>query len=104
LGIQLLDWAVAALTFVLAAGVVRLVIRIALGRMQALAGRTRTGVDDAVARVLRATRGLFVLLVALWAASETLPLVPAVEMGLRRTLVIGMLVQAALWANAALGF
>ena len=53
-------------------------------------------------RTLRSTKTLFLLLVGFWLASETVTVSPGTEQGIEAMLVIGLLVQGAFWANAAL--
>lgn len=97
-------WALAGAVFVLSALAARLAVKLALLRVGALARRTRTEVDDLLAEMLRKTGSFFVLLIAFFMASETLVLSPALEGRLESLLVIGLLVQVALWGSAVVGF
>jgi small-conductance mechanosensitive channel len=94
-----LRWGAAAALFVLGALAGRLAVRLALLRIESLARRTRTDLDDLVAQLLRKTRTLFVLLVAFWVASESLELTDQLERGIESVVVIGLLVQAAFWGS-----
>jgi len=76
--------------------------RLALNRLEALARRTATDLDDLVATLLQRTKFLFVLLVGVWAGSLSLTLSPTVSSWIRSILVVGFLLQAALWASGVL--
>lgn len=98
-GNTLTSWTVAAVV-ALAVGVgLRLVARIVVSRMRALADRTSTNLDDLLVDLLGRTKGLFVVLVAVWAASLTLDLSTAVQGRIRALLVLGFLLQAGIWAS-----
>ncbi len=104
MGITALDWAIAAVVFLLAIGVARLVITVVIARLEALAGRTETDLDDLIVRLVRGTRTLFLLLIAVWLASQSLDVSQGVADGIRTALIIGLLVQAALWGSAGIGY
>ncbi len=76
---------------------VRLLVRVLLNRMRALAAKTETDVDDLVTELLDKTKGLFVGLVAVYAGARYLNLPPDVDVLLARLLVLGFLIQGALW-------
>jgi small-conductance mechanosensitive channel len=97
-------WALAALVLLLTWTAARLAIKVVLHRLESLARRTETGIDDLLAEMLRKTRTLFILLVAGWAASETLALPAALDRGIELVLVVGILVQAAFWGTGIVGY
>ena len=104
LGNTVIDWIVAVGVAAAAWLGVRLLLRIALGRMKALAARTETDVDDLVTELLDRTKVLFVALVALWAGARYLALDSDVDVFMSRLLVLGLLVQGALWANGIVNY
>ena len=104
LGISALDWLIAAGVFVIAVAVARIALSVLLGRADALARRTSTDLDDLVVRLLRSTKMLFLLLIGVWLAAQTLPLSPGLDLGIRSVLVVGVLIQGALWASAVVGY
>ena len=69
-----------------------------------LTKRTRTEVDDFGIELLRKTKGLFIVLFAVWVGSFSLTLSPANDAWLRRALGIGLLVQGALWATGVVNY
>lgn len=77
----------------------RLVVRIIASRFQALAGRTATDLDDLIVGLVLRTKGLVILLVAVWAASLTLDLSITVQGRIRSLLVLGILIQAGIWGT-----
>jgi small-conductance mechanosensitive channel len=104
LGMSAVDWIVALAVFAGAAGVARIAVTVVLVRAERIAQRTRTDLDDLIVRLLRSTRTLFLLLVAAWLASETMPLTQATDAGMETAVVIGLLIQCALWGVAAVGY
>jgi small-conductance mechanosensitive channel len=104
LGNTPLRWGLAAVVFLLSVMAARLAVRLMLLRIESLARRTSSGIDDLIAQLLGKTRTLFVLLVAFWAGSETLVLSEALDGGIERVLVIGILVQAAFWGTGVVGY
>jgi len=78
--------------------------RIVVDRLSALAARTSTELDDLAMELLEKTKFLFVLLVGVWAGSLTLTLSPGVDRGIRSLLVVGLLLQAALWITGVVNF
>lgn len=84
--------------------VLRVVIRVGLSRLKKIAERTENDLDDLATQLLDRTKVLFVLLVGLWSGSLYLTLPPDFDSGLRHVLVIGLLIQAALWANGFVNY
>lgn len=80
------------------------VIRIALSRLKKIAERTENDLDDLAAQLLDRTKGLFVLLVGLWSGSLYLTLPDVMDAALRHVLVIGLLIQGALWATGFVNY
>jgi small-conductance mechanosensitive channel len=101
LGNDPLRWGLAALVFLFSALMARAALRIALRRVEALAQRTHNGIDDMVAQTLGQTKTPFLLLVALWLGSRMLTLPEPVDRGIERFLVIGVLIQFALFGTGA---
>jgi len=83
---------------------IRIVEKTALSRLSRLATRTATGVDDIFAHVLGRTRAPLVIVVAVFVASLSLALDPALQQVLQRAAVIALVVQGGLWASAAVAF
>ncbi len=98
LGSSLLNWTVAALVLTVAHPLLRLLLSILAGRLEALARRTPGRVDELAASLLRRTKGPVLFIVALWVASLTLSPEWAVRMWL--VVQVAVLVQIALWASA----
>ncbi len=95
----LTQWA-AALGLALVAGLgLRILASVLIRRLEGLSKRTKTDLDDLAIELLRKTRGLFVLLVAFWFGSIFLSLNPTLDSWIRTILVVGLLIQGALWAT-----
>jgi len=73
-------------------------------RLEKLSGHTRTDLDNLVVELLHKTKGLFILLLAIWAGSLLLTLDATAEVWLHRVLGVGLLIQAALWATGVVNF
>jgi len=99
-----IDWLVALAIAVGTHVVLRLTVSIVLSRLKAFASRTQTDVDDLIAELLEKTKFIFIALIALWAGSLYLTLPPAWDRGLENILVIGVLLQAAYWANGLVSY
>jgi small-conductance mechanosensitive channel len=87
-----------ALAVVLVVGL-RLVHRLLKRRLAAIAGRTRTDLDNALAEVIEATHSWLFVLVGLSAGSLLLNLPEATHLVLRTALIIGLWIQGGLWGN-----
>lgn len=98
-GNTLLDWGTAlalALALTLAFGLVK---RLIARRLARYALRTQTILDDVTAEVLGRTPLLAIAIVSAYLASLTLTLPAPVSLALSRTLVITLLMQAAIWVH-----
>ncbi|UCF67237.1 MAG: mechanosensitive ion channel family protein [Acidobacteriota bacterium] len=70
-------------------------------RFQKLAEKTSTRIDDGIADLVSRTRGFFLLLVGLYAGSRFVTLGGSALQATRIVLVLGITLQAALWAQRA---
>jgi small-conductance mechanosensitive channel len=104
LGNSVRDWLIGLGVAVLVQILTYLLLRITLGRLRRFARRTETDVDDLIAELLDKTKGGFIAIVSLWAGSLYLSLPVSWDSGLRRVLVIGLLLQGAYWANALINY
>ena len=97
------SWALAlAIALVVAAGLA-IVTSFTVRRLQSLAGRTANRLDDLVAAVLSRTRRFFLFAVALVAGAQVL-LLPERARDIIQALAFGaLLLQLAIWGNAAIG-
>ncbi len=82
--------------------VLRLLIRIGHRRIAVFAERTKTALDDVVSAVLGSTKTVFLLLFAAFFASLTVDLSQQVRGVVAGVAVLALLVQAGIWASAAL--
>ena len=93
-------WAIAA---GVAVGLV-LALRIAMagvaGQLKKLASHTDNDADDLVGDLLDKTKLLFILIIAAWGGSNALVLTDRAAEIVRSVLVLGLLIQAGLWASA----
>jgi small-conductance mechanosensitive channel len=73
-------------------------------RWSVIAARTDNWVDDLVVDIIQRTKSWFVVLVAVVIAVQMLSLTPGARTALRSALVIGALVQVAIWGNGIISF
>ncbi|HET7038320.1 MAG TPA: mechanosensitive ion channel family protein, partial [Gemmatimonadales bacterium] len=95
-------WIVALALGAGTAVVLRVVTRVAVRRLGAMAQRTETYWDDVLTGVLRATSGLFLTIVALLVMVTVLDLPADWEVTLRRVSAVALVIQGGLWATAGL--
>jgi small-conductance mechanosensitive channel len=103
-GDPILAWITAAAVSVGATLVFLLVKRIVAVRLDSLARRTATAVDDAVVALFRKTKWWFLALVAVWIGSSALTLSDSEAVFLRRLVTVGFLVQAGVWVVSGFVF
>jgi len=109
LAYRLLDLPVERWLVGLGIGVVVLAIlvllkRVVLHRLERMAARTNTTLDDAAVAALAGTRRWFLVLVALVAGGLSLGLPDHVRSGAHSLLAIGFIVQGGLWGHALLRY
>lgn len=78
--------------------------RFVLSRLAGFARGTRTVIDDVLIHALGRTKASLAVLVAVFFASLVLTLDPQIELVLRRTAVVALILQGGLWATAAVAF
>jgi small-conductance mechanosensitive channel len=84
--------------------VLRLLKAMLVGRLAALAGRTRTTWDDIFVAALRKTKTIFLILVALFVAGAFFVPGGWVREVLSAAVVLGLIIQGGVWVNAAIAF
>ena len=82
----------------------RLLASIVIRHLEGLAELTRTELDDLAIELLKKTKGLFIILLAVWLGSTFLALSSTNAAWLRRGLGVGLLVQGALWATGFVNY
>jgi small-conductance mechanosensitive channel len=99
LGNPLADWLIALAITLASAVALLLAQRFLVLRFAAYSHTTETFVDDVLAECLAATRGLFLVVIALYAGVQYLTLPAKAARIIDAAAVIALLVQVALWAN-----
>ncbi len=95
------DWLIALAVSVIVFMVLGIVIRVGISRLTVLSKDTITIWDDAVTDALSHTRGLFVLIIALFAGSLYLVFPERVRTAIISVTYIALIVQGGLWVNSA---
>jgi small-conductance mechanosensitive channel len=104
LGNSLRAWLVAGVAFIVALAVLLLVRRLLTSRLQALARRTTTAVDDLGLELARRTRTYFVVALAITIGLRFLVLPDRIADALDKAVALVVLIQAAFWGTAAIAF
>ncbi|MFC1660891.1 mechanosensitive ion channel family protein [Gemmatimonadota bacterium] len=78
--------------------------RILIRRLERLSNSTKTDLDDLLTELLKKTKVLFILLLAVWIGSLYLDFSPEIDIWIRRFLVVGLLVQGAFWGTAFVNY
>ncbi len=84
--------------------VLRLVKRVVIARIGALAKKTENKLDDLVIHALRQTKSLALAIVSIWAGATVLELPEDVRPILRLIAMIAFIVQAGIWLSSGLMF
>jgi small-conductance mechanosensitive channel len=93
-------WTIAAGVAIGLVFTLRIVLAVAARQVRKLASRTATDLDDLVAGLLDKTKLLFIVIVAVWGGSYALTISDRGAQTVRALLVLGLLVQAGVWATA----
>ena len=103
-GNPLSRWLFAINVLALFIAVLYLVRRVLLRRLENFAARTTTGLDDFAVRLLRRTKFLVVLVVAVATTSYSLTLRERVHDRLEAAAVVALAIQAAIWGSELVTF
>jgi small-conductance mechanosensitive channel len=104
LGNSLQTWLIALAVALGTLAVLGLARRVLERRLNSLAARTGTDIDDLAVDLVRMTRLFFPLFIALYIGSRLLAMTPTVDRVVGGAMVIALLVQFALWGNAVISF
>ena len=80
----------------------RLVQQVLIVRIQRIAQKTHTVIDDVVIGALRKTKLLYLLVVSVFAGSLWVTLEPSVRLAILQTVIIATLIQGGIWVSAGL--
>ena len=97
-------WAVAVAIFLAVATALRIARGVLVRRLEKVAARTATQLDDLVVDLARRTRVYFMLALGLLAGAMALVLPVQVYRGLRAVAIVATLLQLARWGNGAITF
>ena len=103
-GNSLTSWATALAIVLVVAVLLGALKRLVLGRITRLADRTPTTVDNVAIRLLRGTRLVFLVLVAIAVVFLVVDVTDPLRRTLRWIAIVAVLVQIANWGNAAIGY
>lgn len=98
------SWLIALSVAVTIAVVLRIVQALGVRYLARLAARTETTWDDAFVELLRHTKGLFLLIIALFAGALLLTLPEHVRGITKAVTVVALFIQAGIWLNSVILF
>ena len=98
-GNSLLDWSYAIVSAILIFSVLSLIKLAAVKRLDVLAKKTKTHIDDVFVAMLTSTKRLFLMIVAAYLSSHLVELKPTIAVNLMRVLIVATLVQLAFWGD-----
>ncbi len=99
LGSSVLNWGIAILAGFLTLVMVRLAVRVAAGRLEAIGARTSTEGMQLAGSLLREVKGPVLVVIAIWVGSLFLALTPIWDRRLGILVGVTLLIQFALWAT-----
>lgn len=103
-GNSILRWTIAAGVALLVFVATKVVLGFVARRIERSASRSAAQWDDVLAKILRATRWLFLLIVALYVGTLLLTLPEHVRGICESVVIVALVLQAALWGNVLLTF
>lgn len=103
-GSSMTSWATTLAIVLVVALLLSALKRLVLGRITRLAERTPTSLDNVAVRLLRGTRFVFLVLVAIAIVFLVIDVADPLRRLLRWIAIVAVLVQIANWGNAAIGY
>ncbi len=101
-GNEIQAWLIAAAVTIGTMIVLRLIEQVLIGRIEALARRTQTSIDDAVIGALRKTKLIYLFIVSVFVGSVWLSLPDDVRSIFARVTIVATILQAGIWLSTAL--
>jgi len=103
-GNSLAQWAVTLFVVLLTLVGLLIIRNIIITRLKALASRTKTQIDDIILNLLRSTRFIVLLVLAVYTGSLFLTLPEKLSEILKIIVVLSLIFQAALWGNSLINW
>lgn len=103
-GNSLMEWLIALGILVGTLLILKVVQKITVHRAGKFAEGTKTEIDDLVVEIIGKTRFFFLFVVALYACSHSLALSEKASRLVQTILVLGTLLQTAIWGNTVISF
>jgi small-conductance mechanosensitive channel len=104
-GNTVLGWCVAVVTFTVAYFGISIILKYISRKLDALAERTQTDLDDLIVGLLKVrTKKLFIVVLALYAASQVLTLTLKAGTIIKATAFLALVIQAGIWGNGIVNF
>ena len=104
LGNMLQDWLIAVFILVVVFSILKIVQRVAVGKLERLAASTENQIDDLIVSMLKQTKFLILLVASAYIASYAVTLKPSIAALLQKGVILILIVQGGLWAGAGISF
>lgn len=104
LGNSVMEWVIALGVLVGTILILKVIQKVIVHRIGKFAEATKTEIDDLIIAIVGKTRFYFLFVIALYASSHSLALSQSASQLLQTILVIGTLLQAAIWGNTVISF
>jgi len=104
LGNSIQSWLVAFGIFIATLIVIKIVQTVTVHRLSKLAATTTTHIDDLFVHILKSTKTFILLAGSAYIACSAITLKPSYESLWLKTIILMLILQAGLWANAGISF
>jgi small-conductance mechanosensitive channel len=104
LGNTLQNWLVAVCILLAVFTALKIIQRVVISRLSRLAAKTDNQIDDLLVCMLRQTKLIILLMASAYVASYAITLKPSLVSMSHKAVILILIVQAGLWASAAISF
>ncbi|PKN86132.1 MAG: mechanosensitive ion channel protein MscS [Deltaproteobacteria bacterium HGW-Deltaproteobacteria-1] len=104
LGNTVRDWLIAAVILIVIFAVLKIIQRVAIGKLSKLALSTNNQIDDLLVSMLKQTKFIILLVASAYVASHAITIKPSFAALWQKAVILILIVQGGLWAGAGISF
>ncbi len=104
LGNTLYNWLVAVCILAAFFVTLKIIQRVVISRLSKLAAKTDTPIDDLLVSMLKQTKLIILFIASAYVASNAVTLKPSIAALLQKAVILILIIQAGIWASAAVSF
>lgn len=104
LGNTLYDWIVAVCILAAFFITLKIIQRVVISRLSKLAAKTDTPIDDLLVSMIKQTKLIILIIASAYVASNAITLKPSIAALLQKAVILILIIQAGIWASAAVSF